>query len=88
MATRKELEERLAHRKLALKHARETHIRLLHGGVKSYSGAGRNATKLELRELEASIRQLEKEIAALENQLGGNSGFGLRRTIGVVPRDW
>lgn len=88
MATRKELEERLAFRKAALEQARKAYLALLTGGVKSYAMGSKNLTKLDLPQLEDSITKWEKEIAALEDQLGGNSGFGSRRAMGVVPRDW
>lgn len=84
MIIKTELRARLAFRQEALKEAREGYLELMKGGVKSYTIAGRSLTKLDLPQLEASIRELEKEIDSLESQLAGNRR---RRSVGVIPRD-
>ena len=64
---------------------RETEM--LTGGVQSYGIGSRNLTRYQtdLANIRAAIKELEKEIEQLENQLSGRAN---RRAIGVVPRDW
>jgi cell division protein FtsB len=60
---------------------------MLNGGVQSYGVGSRNLMRYntELSTIRATIKQLEDEIAELENALEGK---GSRRAVGVVPRDW
>lgn len=56
---------------------------MLNGGVQSYGIGTRNATRYQtdLTAIRNAIKEMEDEIAALENK-------SQRRAVGVVPRDW
>lgn len=84
MADRTELRARLEFRREALKAAREAYLKLLGGGVKSYTIGERTLTRLDLPELKRDIVALEQEVDGLEAMLSGGSA---RRAVGVVPRD-
>lgn len=83
--SREELQARLEYRRSALDAARKAHIALLTGQAKSYSIGSRNMTRLDLPQLEETIRKLEKEVDALEAALSGKTR---RRAVGVIPRDF
>lgn len=56
---------------------------MLSGGVQSYGIGTRNATRYQtdLSAIRKAIKEMEDEIASLENK-------SQRRAVGVVPRDW
>ena len=56
---------------------------MLSGGVQSYGIGTRNATRYQtdLSAIRNAIKEMEDEIASLENK-------SQRRAVGVVPRDW
>ena len=60
-------------------------ISLLDGGVKSYSIANRQLTRLDLPDLKKAIEDMEKEIDELEALLQGRKS---RRAFAVIPTDW
>lgn len=80
---KEKLEEKKARRSAYLD--RETEM--LTGGVQSYGIGSRNLTRYQtdLSNIREAIKELDKEIERLENQLSGRAS---RRAIGVVPRDW
>lgn len=77
---KKEKANRLRER-LDLYYKREEEM--LNGGVQSYGIGTRNATRYQtdLTAIRNAIKEIEDEIAALENK-------SQRRAVGVVPRDW
>lgn len=77
---KKEKANRLRER-LGLYYKREEEM--LNGGVQSYGIGTRNATRYQtdLTAIRNAIKEMEDEIAALENK-------SQRRAVGVVPRDW
>lgn len=85
MLNRKAIEERLEFRRAALEQARAAYLALLSGQVKSYAIGSRNLTRLDLPQLEESVKKLENEIEKLESMLIGG---GRRKAVGVVPRDF
>lgn len=80
---RKRIKEKLEFRKAILEEERKAYLALLRGGVKAYGIGSRNLTKLDLPELEESIRKHENEIEELERLLEGGAR---RKLVGVVPR--
>lgn len=80
---KEKIEEKKARRSAYLDREAE----MLTGGVQSYGIGSRNLTRYQtdLNNIRAAIKELEKEIEQLENQLSGRAS---RRAIGVVPRDW
>lgn len=85
MTSQKELSARLEFRRAALEASRTAYIALLNGQVKSYAIGSRNLTRLDLPQLEDTIRKLEKECDEIEGALNGRRP---RRAVGVVARDW
>ena len=85
MASRAELQARLEFRRTALDEMRNAYLAILKGHTQSYSIGSRSLTKLDLPELEKSIRDAEKEVDALESVLNGGTR---RKAVGVIPRDW
>jgi len=85
MGYREDLQESLEFHRAALKSAREAYLALLNGQVQSYSIGGRNLTRLDLSELDEKITEHEKKIKGIESQLNGG---GVRKAVGIVPRDW
>ena len=85
MANATELKSRLEFRRAALTSAREAYLALLNGQAQSYTIGSRSMTRLDLPELEKTIRGLEKEVDELESQLNGG---GRRKAVGVLIRDW
>lgn len=71
--------------RLAAYLARETEM--LTGGVQSYGIGSRNLSRYQtdLANVRAAIKELEQEIAELEQQLSGRAP---RKAVGVIPRDW
>ena len=85
MGQREDLREALEFHRAALKSAREAYLALLNGQVQSYSIGSRNLTRLDLTKLKEEIAGHEKKIKGLESLLNGG---GVRKAVGVVPRDW
>ena len=81
------IREKLEAKKARLSAYLDRETEMLTGGVQSYGIGSRNLTRYQtdLSNIRAAIKELEKEIEQLENQLGGRTS---RRAIGVVPRDW
>ena len=82
MTDKVEIRARLEFRRTAL---REAYLSLLDGGVKSYSIANRQLTRLDLPDLKKAIEDMEKEIDELEALLQGRKS---RRAFAVIPTDW
>ena len=85
MATRYEIQRRLAFRKEALDLLYDAYRQLSSGGVQSYMIDDRQLTRYDLPDLMEQIKALEAEIDDLEGQLDG--GLRARRAFGVVPLD-
>lgn len=81
------IKEKLDDKKQRLNAYLDREREMLTGGVQSYGIGSRNLTRYQtdLNNIRAAIKELEKEIKQLENQLSGRAN---RRAIGVVPRDW
>ncbi len=82
---KKRTKEKLEFRKEVLEEERKAYLALLRGGVKSYGIGTRNLTKLDLPDLEESMRRHETEIEELERVMEGGAR---RKAVGVVPRDF
>lgn len=81
------IKEKLDSKRARLNAYLDRETEMLTGGVQSYGIGSRNLTRYQtdLANIRAAIKELEKEIEQLENQLSGRAN---RRAIGVVPRDW
>lgn len=80
-----ELRARLEFHKSALSKLRDAYLKLLDGGVKSYTIDDRSLTRLDLPELKKQIEAEETKVDELEGQMAGARP---RKAFGVVPRDW
>lgn len=85
MATKVEIEKRLAWRKEVLCELQAAYTALVKGGVKSYRIHNRELTHFDLPNLMDEIRKMEEEIDELEAQLAGGRA---RKAFGIIPRDW
>ena len=85
MATKVEIQKRLAWRQDALDELQAAYTALVKGGVKSYRIHNRELTRFDLPNLMDEIRKMEDEIDELEAQLNGGR---TRKAFGVLPRDW
>ena len=84
MATRVEIQKRLAFRKEALALLYDAYRQLSSGGVKSYMIDDRQLTRYDLPDLMEQIKALETEIDDLEGQL---NGLLARRAFGIIPME-
>ena len=85
MASKSELIARRDFHKSALEAAQAAYIALLNGQVQSYAIGSRNLTKFDLTKLREEIAFHQKEVDAINAQLGGQAR---RRAVGIIPRDW
>ena len=85
MATKVEIEKRLAWRKETLDELQAAYTALVKGGVKSYRIHNRELTRFDLPNLMDEIRKMEAEIDALEALLTDQRP---RKAVAVVIRDW
>ena len=63
----------------------EAHIALVKGGVLKFRIEDREVTHFDIPTLLNEIRDAEKVIEELEAML---AGYGSRKIVGVVPKDW
>lgn len=82
IATRIDIERRLAFRRDLLDKLYAAYDALANSGVQSYSIGSRSLTRLDLAKLMEEIRKTEQEIDELENELAGGAR---RKAVGVVP---
>lgn len=82
IATRIDIERRLAFRRDLLDKLYAAYNALANSGVQSYSIGSRSLTRFDLAKLMEEIRKTEQEIDELENELAGGAR---RKAVGVVP---
>ena len=85
MASKTEIQKRLAFRLDALDELREAYTALVKGGVKSYKIHNRVLTRFDISDLMEEIRKTEEEVDELDALLNGQRP---RKSVGVIPRDW
>lgn len=87
MKTRATIEAELTAKRNRLELYLKREAEMLDGGVQSYGIGSRNLARYntDLSQIRDAIKQLEKEIANLEDALNGQKP---RKAVGVVPRDW
>lgn len=87
MKTRETIESELTVKRGRLELYYKREAEMLDGGVQSYGIGSRNLSRYQtdLSSVRTTIKQLEDQIAALEEVLAGR---GSRKAVGVVPRDW
>ncbi|MBQ9067651.1 MAG: hypothetical protein IJ131_01125 [Eggerthellaceae bacterium] len=80
-----ELRTRLEFHKTLLEKLRTAYLKLLDGGVKSYTIDDRSLTRFDLDKLKDEIAEEENTVDELNAEL---NGLKPRRAFGVLPRDW
>ena len=85
MASREELQARLAFWRAALAKKREAYLKLIEGGVKSYTIDDRTLTRLDLDTLLEEIKEAERQVDKLEAMLKGKKP---RKAFGILPSNW
>lgn len=85
MASRDELRIRLDFWRSALEKKRAAYLKLVDGGVKSYTIDDRSLTRFDLDTLSDEIKEAEKTVDELEALLSGRRP---RKAFSVVPRNW
>ena len=84
---RETIQEKIKEKKARRSAYLDRETEMLTGGVQSYGIGSRNLTRYQtdLNTIRAAIKELDEEIASLEGQLSGQS---VRKSVGVIPRDW
>ena len=84
---RETIQEKIKEKKARRSAYLDRETEMLTGGVQSYGIGSRNLTRYQtdLNTIRAAIKELDEEIAILEGQLSGQS---VRKSVGVIPRDW
>lgn len=85
MKSRDEIRIRLDFHKSLLEKLRTAYVKLLEGGVKSYTIDDRSLTRFDLDKLKDEIADEENTVDELTAML---NGMKPRRAFGVLPRDW
>ena len=85
--SREAIQQKINEKKQRLAAYLDREMEMLKGGVQSYGIGSRNLTRYQtdLTNVRAAIKELEAEIALLEGKL---SGQAVRKSVGVIPRDW
>lgn len=79
------IQQRLAFHQSALDKLRKAYVKLVEGGVQSYTLDDRSLTRFDLPKLMEEIRQEERIVDELTELLNGGKR---RRAFAVLPRDW
>lgn len=85
MKSRDDIRIRLEYHKTLLDKLRTAYVKLLEGGVKSYTIDDRSLTRFDLDKLKDEIADEENTVDELTALL---NGLKPRRAFGVLPRDW
>lgn len=85
MADITELNIRLKFWQDALVKMRAAYLALVDGGVQSYTIDDRSLTRFDLPSLLKEIQDAEKKVDELTALVNGRK---LRKTFGIVPRNW
>jgi len=78
-------QERLTFWQGTLKRLIEAHTALVEGGVRSFKIENRELTHFDISSLLKEIKEAEQMVDEYEALL---AGYGSRKIVGVVPRDW
>ena len=85
MATREVLIERRKYYSQLYEKLQGAILKLLDGGVKSYTIDNRQLTRYDVPQLEDELERIEKKIDELDARIEGRRP---RAAFGVVRRDW
>ena len=85
MASKTIIQQRLTYWTGVYEKLQDAYVKLVEGGVKSYTIDDRQLTRFDLPDLLKQMEEIEGKIDELEAALEGR---GTRAARGVVPRDW
>jgi hypothetical protein len=85
MATKTIIEQRLAYWKGVYEKLQDAYVKLIEGGVKSYTIDDRQLTRFDIPDLLEQMKKAEETIDELTAALEGKRP---RKAFGIVPRDW
>ena len=85
MATKTIIEERLTYWKGVYEKLQDAYVKLIEGGVKSYTIDDRELTRFDIPDLLEQMKHAEETIDELTAALEGKRP---RKAFGIVPRDW
>jgi len=85
MATKTIIEERLTYWKGVYEKLQDAYVKLIEGGVKSYTIDDRQLTRFDIPDLLEQMKKAEETIDELTAALEGKRP---RKAFGIIPRDW
>jgi len=85
MATKTIIEERLTYWKDVYEKLQNAYVKLIEGGVKSYTIDDRELTRFDIPDLLEQMKHAEETIDELTAALEGKRP---RKAFGIIPRDW
>lgn len=85
MATKTIIEQRLAYWQGVYEKLQDAYVKLIEGGVKSYTIDDRQLTRFDIPDLLEQIKRAEETIDELSGALEGKRP---RKAFGIMPRDW
>lgn len=85
MASKTVIKKRLEFWEKKYEKLQEAYLKLVEGGVKSYTIDDRDLTRLDLPEIDKEIQEAENKIDELTAQLEGKKS---RKAFGILPMDW
>ena len=85
MASRTIIQKRLEYWTSVYDKLQNAYVKLVEGGVKSYTIDDRQLTRFDIPDLLKQIEEIEEKIDELTAAL---DGIRPRKAFGVIPRDW
>ena len=85
MASRSIIQKRLEYWTDVYDKLQDAYVKLVEGGVKSYTIDDRQLTRFDIPDLLKQIEEVEEKIDELTAAL---EGIRPRKAFGVIPRDW
>ena len=85
MPTKTVIRERLTYWEGVYEKLQDAYVKLVEGGVKSYTIDDRQLTRFDIPDLLKQMEEIEEKIDELTAALDGGRP---RKAFGVIPRDW
>jgi hypothetical protein len=85
MATKTIIQQRLTYWTEVYEKLQDAYVKLVEGGVKSYTIDDRQLTRFDIPDLLKQMETAEEKIDELSAALEGKRP---RKAFGVIPRDW
>ncbi len=85
MATNTIIQERLTYWQGVYEKLQDAYVKLVEGGVKSYTIDDRQLTRFDIPDL---LEQMEKAEEKIDELTAALEGKRPRKAFGIIPRDW